>query len=240
MYGLTKKNFKTLMKILFLHKDEISEVKIFGSRARGDYKKTSDLDIAIKFLRPIAGILADEFEKSNFPYNVDIINMENAGEKLLENIERDGKLLFCTKKGEIIMTIEQVKAKFEDFERALKKLEIALEKNIEDDELYLDGLIQRFEFCFEISWKVMQNYLSYEGISVNSPRSAIRKSFESEIIFDVEGWLDMLESRNLSTHTYDEITAKEIYKNIAEKYIFLFENFKESMKEILKKNGNNT
>ena len=181
-------------------------------------------------MQPIVGILAEDFEKSNFPYSVDIINFENVGEKLRENIERDGKLLFLTKKGEIIMTIEQVKAKFEDFERALKKLQIALEKNIEDDELYLDGLIQRFEFCFELSWKLMQIFLSYEGISVNSPRSAIRKSFENEIIFDVEGWLDMLESRNLSTHTYDEITAKEIYKNIAEKYIFLFENFNESMK----------
>ena len=232
MYGLTKKNFQTLMKVLFANKDKISEVKIFGSRARGDNKKNSDIDIAVKFLRPIQGILAEEFEKSNFPYSVDIINLENVGEKLLENIERDGKLLFLTKSGEIIMTIEQVKAKHEDFERALKKLKIALEKNIADDELYLDGLIQRFEFCFELSWKVMQIYLSYEGISVNSPRSAIRKSFENEIISDVEGWLDMLESRNLSTHTYDEITAKEIYKNIAEKYIFLFENFDETMKKI--------
>jgi len=230
MYGLTKKNFQTLMKILFANKEKISEVKIFGSRARGDYKKNSDIDIAVKFLQPIHGILAEDFEKSNFPYSVDIINLETAGKNLLENIERDGKLLFLTKKGEIIMTIEQVKSKFEDFSRALNKLQIALEKNIEDDELYLDGLIQRFEFCFELSWKLMQSYLSYEGFEVNSPRSAIRKSFENEIIFDVGGWLDMLESRNLSTYTYNKETAKEIYKNVAEKYIFLLENFSETIK----------
>ena len=232
MYGLTKKNFQTLMKILFANKEKISEVKIFGSRARGDYKKNSDIDIAVKFLQPIHGILAEDFEKSNFPYSVDIINLETAGKNLLENIERDGKLLFLTKKGEIIMTIEQVKSKFEDFSRALNKLQIALEKNIEDDELYLDGLIQRFEFCFELSWKLMQSYLSYEGFEVNSPRSAIRKSFENEIIFDVGGWLDMLESRNLSTYTYNKETAKEIYKNVAKKYIFLFKDFNESMKNI--------
>lgn len=218
------------MQILFNHRKKISEVKIFGSRARGNYKKNSDIDIAVKFLQPIQGILAEDFEKSNFPYSVDIINFETAGKNLLENIERDGKLLFLTKKGEIIMTIEQVKAKFEDFSRALNKLQIALEKNIEDDELYLDGLIQRFEFCFELSWKLMQSYLSYEGFEVNSPRSAIRKSFEAEIIFDAESWLDMLESRNLSTHTYNEETAKEIYKNVAEKYIFLLENFSETIK----------
>ena len=230
MYGLTNKQFKKFMQILFNHREKISEVKIFGSRARGDYKKNSDIDIAVKFLQPICGIFAEDFEKSNFPYSVDIINFETASENLIKNIERDGKLLFLTKKGEIIMTIEQVKAKFEDFERALKKLQIALEKNIEDDELYLDGLIQRFEFCFELSWKLMQAYLSYEGFEVNSPRSAIRKSFEAEIIFDAESWLDMLESRNLSTHTYNEETAKEIYKNVAEKYIFLLENFSETIK----------
>ena len=233
MYGLSKAQFDTFMKILLSHKDEISQVKLFGSRARGDYKKNSDVDIAVTFLRPIQGILADDFEESNFPYNVDIINLEKVGEKLRENIERDGKLIFLTKNGGVIMTIEQVKAKHEDFERALTKMKIALEKNILEDELYLDGLIQRFEFCFELSWKVMQILLSYEGISVNSPRSAIRKSFESEIIADVEGWLEMLESRNLSTHTYDEKTAKKIYKNIAEKYIFLFEDFNETMKKIL-------
>lgn len=162
MYGLTKKNFDTVMKIFSSHKDEISQVKI------------------------------------------------------------------C-----VIMTIEQVKAKHEDFSRALKKLQIALEKNISEDELYLDGLIQRFEFCFELAWKLMQAYLSYDGFSVNSPRSAIRKSFETEIISDVEGWLEMLESRNLSTYTYDEKTAREIYKNVAEKYIFLFEIFDKTVKSFI-------
>ncbi|MBR5913851.1 MAG: HI0074 family nucleotidyltransferase substrate-binding subunit [Selenomonadaceae bacterium] len=230
MYGLTKKQFETLMKILSSHKEKISKVKLFGSRARGDYRKTSDVDIAVEFLRPIQGILADDFEESDFPYNVDVVDLGTASKDLLENIERDGKLIFLTKEGCVVMTLEQVKAKHEDFEKALKKLQIALKKNIEDDELYLDGLIQRFELCFELAWKVMQIFLSYEGFSVNSPRSAIRKSFESEIISDVEGWINMLESRNLSTHTYDEDTARKIYKTVIEKYIFLLENFNETMK----------
>jgi len=72
------------MKILLSHQNELSEVKIFGSRARGDYKKNSDIDIAVKFLCPIYGILAENFEKSNFPYSVDIINFETAGKNLLE------------------------------------------------------------------------------------------------------------------------------------------------------------
>lgn len=218
MYGLTKKNLQTLLKIFHAHKNEIAEVKIFGSRARGDYKTNSDIDIAVKFLRPIQGILAEDFEKSNFPYSVDIINLETAGENLLENINRDGKLLFQTKKGEIIMTIEQVKAKHEDFLRALSKLKIALEKNISDDELYLDGLIQRFEFCFELSWKLMQNFLAYEGISVNSPRSAIRKSFENEIILMLRAglicWKAEIFQRTLTTKSRLQKFTKILLKNI--------------------------
>ena len=83
MYGLKKKQFDIFMKILFVHKDEISEVQILGSRVRGDYKKTSDIEIAVKFSRQIQGIWADDFEKSNFPYNVDIVNSEIEGKKII-------------------------------------------------------------------------------------------------------------------------------------------------------------
>ena len=53
MYGLTNRQMKILLKILFAHKDGLKSVKIFGSRARGDFNRTSDLDLAIKFSRPI-------------------------------------------------------------------------------------------------------------------------------------------------------------------------------------------
>ena len=144
---------------------------------------------------------------------------------MLRSIERDGKLLFAANKDGVLMTLEQVKLKHEDFSRALLKLQTALEKDISADELYLDGLIQRFEFCFELSWKLIKAFLDYEGVEVNSPHSAIRKAFQTGLIVDVEAWLDMLEKRNLSSHTYNEETAKEIYRHVAEKYIFLFNEF---------------
>ena len=129
------------------------------------------------------------------------------------------------------MTLEQIKLKHEDFSRAVSKLHAALEKDIAADELYLDGLIQRFEFCFELAWKLMKAFLDYEGIEVNSPRSAIRKAFQTKFIVDAEAWLDMLEKRNLSSHTYDEETANEIYNHVARKYIFLLDDFKATMTE---------
>ena len=231
MYGLSNRHLKSLLKVLFARKDGLALVKIFGSRARGDYKRTSDVDLAIKFSRPIHAQLAADFDKENFPYTADIINLDTAGENLLRNISRDGKLLFAADKDGALMTLEQIKLKHEDFSRAVSKLHAALEKDIAADELYLDGLIQRFEFCFELAWKLMKAFLDYEGIEVNSPRSAIRKAFQTESIADAEAWLDMLEKRNLSSHTYDEETANEIYNHVARKYIFLLDDFKATMTE---------
>ena len=231
MYGLSSDQLKALLKIFFAHKDGLSQVKLFGSRARGDYRKNSDVDLAIKFSRPIQSELAAALEDSTFPYTVDIVDLQTAGEKLLLNIARDGKLLFAADGGKVSMTLERVKLKHEDFSRALTKLHAALEKDIAADELYLDATIKRFEFCFELSWKLMRTFLEYEGLEVNSPRSAIRQAFQAELIDDAETWLDMLEKRNLSSHTYDAETAEEIHRHVAHKYIFLFDKLAATMTE---------
>ena len=233
MYGLSNRHLKTLLKILFAHADGLEQVILFGSRARGDCKKTSDVDLAIKFSRPIHAQLAADFESSTFPYTTDIIDLQTAGQNLLRNIIRDGKLLFAANEDGVFMTLEQIRLKHEDFSHALAKLHAALEKDIAADELYLDGLIQRFEFCFELSWKLIKAFLAYEGVEVNSPRSAIRQAFQTELIADADAWLDMLEKRNLSSHTYDMETAQEIYLHVAQKYIFLLDDFAATMTEKL-------
>ena len=229
MYGLSIKQLKTLLEILSAKKESISQVKIFGSRARGDYKVTSDIDLAIIFTRQIQTSLSAAFENSNLPYTIDIIDYNEVKNKnLLENINRDGKILFANNEG-VLMTTEELNLKFEDYSRACEKLQSALTKDISADDLYLDGVIQRFEFCFELSWKLMKAYLSFEGIESNSPRSSIRESFKIGLITEAEDWLDMLEKRNLSSHTYDEETAIEIYQHISQKYISLLINFKEEL-----------
>ncbi len=219
MYGLSNRQ----LKILFKHKDGLESVKIFGSRARGDWKRTSDVDLAIKFSRPIQTQLAADFDAAPLPYSTDIIDSATAGEKILLSIARDGKLLFASDGRKIFMTLKQIKLKHEEFSRALKKLHAALAKDISADDLFLDGLIQRFEFSFELAWKLMKAVADYEGVAVNSPRAAIRQAFQIQLVDDAETWLDMLEKRNLSRHTYDEETAMKIYNHVAQKYIFLFD-----------------
>ena len=124
----------------------------------------------------------------------------------------------------------------EAYHRVLERLQSALQKEPDADEIYLDATIQRFEFCFELAWKLMKAVLEYEGIEVSSPRSSIREGWKAGLIADAETWLDMQEKRNLFTHTYDEFTALEVYRQIKEKYVALLVAWDEEVQRRLSEN----
>ena len=98
--------------------------------------------------------------------------------------------------GRAVMTIERIRLKWEDYHHAFARLEAALEKDADSDDMYLDATIQRFKFCFELSWKLMKAVLEYEGGEANSPRGCIREGGEQRLISNAELWLDMMEKRN--------------------------------------------
>lgn len=116
----------------------------------------------------------------------------------------------------------------EDFFKALNRLEEALKKDLSDD-IIVDGIIQRFEFTFEQSWKVMKLYLEDQGIldEAVAPRSTIRCAFKHKLISDGDIWIEMMLDRNRTSHMYDEITALNIVKLVKEKYVFEFEKLKD-------------
>ncbi len=80
------------------------------------------------------------------------------------------------------------------------------------------GLIQFFEMSFELAWKLLKDYLEGEGFIINSPREAIKQAFQSGLLSDGHPWLNALQDRNLTAHTYDESTALEVEKQIREVY----------------------
>ena len=82
------------------------------------------------------------------------------------------------------------------------------------------GLVKTFEFCFELSWKVLKDLLFYEGYEEKGPRSTIRKSFEVEYIDeqDCELLLEALEKRNTMSHTYRESAAHEAETLVKNRY----------------------
>ena len=232
MYGISSQQWKVIFSIFLRHKDLINWVKLFGSRARGDGRVTSDVDLAVSVKDGATLSLIEAFEDSSLPYTFDIIDYDRqSNENLKKEIDRDGKLIFSVKGGRSIMTYTQLRLKWEDYHRAMDSLRIAVKWERDADNMYLDATIQRFEFCFELAWKLMKSALAYEGIEASSPRSSIREGWKQGLIDSAEKWLDMLEKRNLSSHTYNETTAMDVYNCIIGEYLDLLSALENKIKE---------
>lgn len=140
--------------------------------------------------------------------------------------------------------------RFANYNKALLKLEQALDYikkaylentsgelspehlDIVLDEMLKEGLIQRFEYTHELAWNVMKDYAEYQGNNnVGGSRDATREALQLKIIENGEIWMDMIQSRNKTTHTYNEATANEIYTKIIDQYFPLFLAFKIKMEE---------
>lgn len=116
--------------------------------------------------------------------------------------------------------------RFNNYRRALARLTDAVQQYEDEglNELEQQGLIQGFEFTFDLAWKSLQDFLRQEGFDdVNSnPNAVITKSLEEGYIKNEEGWKNLKKSRDLASHTYNEETAIDIIENIIELYHSLF------------------
>ena len=113
------------------------------------------------------------------------------------------------------------KQRFENFQRAFKQLSLAMDLKAQRplSDLEQQGLIQGFEFTHELAWNVLKDYLEMEGIQgLIGSRSTAREAFKRGLVMDGEVWMDMIEKRNLSSHTYNQTVALTIVEAIAERY----------------------
>lgn len=104
------------------------------------------------------------------------------------------------------------------FRKALATLEAIYLKPVMEDRVNVDATIQRFEFTFELAWKFLKEYFLDQGIVVEYPKEVIKKAFAVGLIDNEELWIKMLFDRNMTSHTYDEKLADEIYERI-KKYV---------------------
>ncbi len=86
-------------------------------------------------------------------------------------------------------------------------------------ELEKDGVIQRFEFTFELFWKALKISLERQGVIARTPRDCFKEAFRIDLLEDEGTFLDMLEDRNLTSHIYSKETSEKILKRIKDKYI---------------------
>lgn len=129
--------------------------------------------------------------------------------------------------------MKRLNERIHDFTNALNRLGEALEKDISDD-IIIDGIIQRFEFTFEQSWKVMKLYLEDQGIidEALAPRSTIKSAFKHDVISNGDVWIEMMLDRNRTSHIYDETIAKDIVLRIQEVYFDEFSKLEKFLRGI--------
>jgi nucleotidyltransferase substrate binding protein (TIGR01987 family) len=119
------------------------------------------------------------------------------------------------------------------FNEAIEQINKLEEQGFGDtplDDLAHEGLIQRFEYTFELGWNVMRDFHLERGAKeIFGARDAIRAAFASGLLLEGRTWMDMLKSRNLTSHTYNEVVADDVLYRILNKYHQEFNNFKNSM-----------
>ena len=113
-----------------------------------------------------------------------------------------------------------------------KAVDLAEQRPLSD--LEKQGLIQAFEFTHELAWNVMKDYFAFQGNpSITGSRDAVRESFSRGLISDGEGWMEMIKSRNQSSHTYNQKVAEEIVDKVVSRYHALFQTFLSRMREMV-------
>jgi nucleotidyltransferase substrate binding protein (TIGR01987 family) len=126
--------------------------------------------------------------------------------------------------GVIMNSVQDVRweQRFQNYERALAALSRGLQQR-EYNELERQGLIQAFEYCYELAWKTLQDIITERGfVDIAGPRPVLQKSFELGLISDGHAWMQMVKSRNATAHTYDEQKALEIIAIVRSQYHQLF------------------
>lgn len=110
--------------------------------------------------------------------------------------------------------MSNIEIKREKFQRALRALTDIAVLSGDKDRIVIDATIQRFEFTFELAWKFLKDFFMSKGIVLNYLKDALKEAFQVGLIINESLWLQMLNDRNMTSHTYDESLADEIYVRI--------------------------
>lgn len=124
--------------------------------------------------------------------------------------------------------------RFNNFSKALAQLQKFIDKGEALNEMEEQGMIQAFEYNFELSWNVIKDFYENQGATgIQGSRDAFRLAFNRALILDGENWMKMIESRTKTSHTYHEEIADEIAFDILHTYYFLFKELHKTLSKII-------
>lgn len=157
--------------------------------------------------------------------SIDIVHVsEKTDPALIKNIERDG-----------IVLMDKAEEKYGKLKQAVQRLQEAIDDYHKSElDSIRDGVIQRFEFCTELAWKTIREYLLDQGYTeINSPKSVMRQAFADGVVEKEQPWIDLLNDRNATSHIYDEETAASIYQHIEKSYYPMFVRLVQKLQDLI-------
>lgn len=134
-----------------------------------------------------------------------------------------------------MINIPRWEQRLDSYHKALVRLAeiVGASKKRALNEFERDGLVQRFEFTHELSWKLMKAYAEYQGFDgIGGSRDATRKAFEMSLISDGQSWMDMIKSRNETSHNYDGSMADDVVDSIINRFYPLLADFYQKMNSL--------
>jgi len=196
------------VKSIILKHTKPIRIYLYGSKANGESNRESDIDIAYedKDFKDNY-LIEEELKQIKTLKKLDVKNLSICDERFKNRVYSTGKVLFSANKK------LRVEDSLYNYKNALEKFISVIDRKNEFEEqgfgdIYLDIIVKRFEFTYEMAWKTLKRYLSFLGIEVKSPRQSFQEGYSAGIIKEEEVWLDMIEQRNMSSHIYsfDEIS----------------------------------
>lgn len=229
MYSIAELSARTgipeavLAQITSAGRQWATRVVLFGSRARGDHRPRSDMDIA--FYGTDTGYLAFAEAMEQLPtlLEFDCVHItDHTSPDLIHNIQKEG-----------IPLMSRAAEKTAQLQSAVSRLKEAIaEYEQTHSQAVRDGAIQRFEFSAELAWKATQDYLEEQGyLDVHSPKAVMRKAYLEGLVTDEQGWLSLLDARNKTSHLYDDIVVDQIYQQIQGTYLPLLDALMERLEQ---------
>lgn len=202
------KNRTTLInqvKSIILKHVKPSRIILYGSVANGESHQGSDIDIAYDAPgAKVQHLIDDDLETLSTLTKLDVKNIATCGERFRNRVMSTGRVLYSATK--------ELRAEdgLHNFSNALDRFASVIDRKTEFErdgfgDVFLDLIVKRFEFTYEMAWKALKRYLEFLGLDPKAPRMVFKEAFAQQIITDEEVWLDMIEQRNLTSHVYDEL-----------------------------------
>jgi nucleotidyltransferase substrate binding protein (TIGR01987 family) len=122
--------------------------------------------------------------------------------------------------------------RFSNYNKALAQLEKFVQKE-ELSDMEEQGLIKAFEYTYELAWNTLKDYLEYQGVlEMAGSRDVIREAYKVNLITNGQEWMNMLSSRNLTSHSYNQDTADEIADAVINVYFDLFKGLQSKLETL--------